>query len=321
MRSAPDIVLPISRHRLTFMPVAAGRWPRYPGSVWRGGFGHALKRVVCVMRMQPCEACPLKQSCLYPTVFETGPGEAAIKMRRYERVPHPYILQPARMAGNRLEPGLELSLDVTLVGRAAQHVGYVVRALQEAASGGLGPDRTASEFVSVAPLGMDRPPWLELNSELRPGLLLEAVAPAIPACPRTAQVEMTTPLRIQREGQLVGPLAFVPADMLRSLVRRVSMLTTFFTDAPLDADFRALTQMASTVAMPKAELQWIEITRRSSRQQTVMQMGGIVGRFDIVLAGAEALWPFLWLGQWIGAGKGATMGLGEYRIEPARADA
>ena len=50
MQTYDDIILPLSRHRLEFLPTISGRWPRYAGSAWRGGFGHALKRVVCVMR-------------------------------------------------------------------------------------------------------------------------------------------------------------------------------------------------------------------------------------------------------------------------------
>jgi CRISPR/Cas system endoribonuclease Cas6 (RAMP superfamily) len=48
-----------------------------------------------------------------------------------------------------------------------------------------------------------------------------------------------------------------------------------------------------------------------------MQMGGILGSF--LLNGEELadFWPYLWLGQWTHAGKGATMGLGRYRIVTA----
>ena len=308
MNGCRDLVLPLSRHRLWFEAEARGRWPGHPGSAWRGSFGHSLKRVVCVMRLRPCPDCPLEQSCVYPTVFETGPGPAAAKMRRYQRVPQPYVLQPHGRPVI-LEPGTVVSLDVTLVGRAPRHVAYVVRALEEAGAGGVGPDRTALRLAAVAPIAVDRPPWASSEEDLRPGLVAEAAAPLVPGCPDRVWIEIATPLRLQRDGRLVGPAGFTPGDMLRALVRRVSMLTSLFTDAPLETDFRTLKAMANAVPLAHAELRWVEITRRSSRQQTVMRMGGIVGRFQIPLRGAEELWPFLWLGQWIGAGKGATMGL------------
>ena len=43
-------------------------------------------------------------------------------------------------------------------------------------------------------------------------------------------------------------------------------------------------------------------------------MGGLVGSFILNLSGLETVWPYLWLGQWIHAGKAATMGLGAIRL-------
>jgi CRISPR/Cas system endoribonuclease Cas6 (RAMP superfamily) len=48
-----------------------------------------------------------------------------------------------------------------------------------------------------------------------------------------------------------------------------------------------------------------------------MQMGGLVGEIVVELAEGSPLWPYLWLGQWLHAGKGTSMGLGHYTIQPA----
>lgn len=312
-----DHALPLTRHRLTFAATASGRWPRYPGSAWRGAFGHALKRTVCIMRLRPCPGCPLQQSCVYPTLFETAPGEQAVKMRRYDRVPHPYVLQPSVAAVAGLEAGDRVRLDVTLIGSAAGHIAYVVKALQDAGARGIGPDRLALDLVSVAPVPVQGEPHVAEPDILPPGLVAQAKPVTPPPSPDRVRVEICTPLRLQREGQLVGPANFTPGDLLRNLVRRVSMLRTFFTGQPLDADFAALKALSLAAAGTQSDLRWLDLVRRSSRQDTVMRMGGIVGRFDLDLEQAEPLWPFLWLGQWIGAGKGATMGLGQFRVRLA----
>jgi CRISPR/Cas system endoribonuclease Cas6 (RAMP superfamily) len=46
-------------------------------------------------------------------------------------------------------------------------------------------------------------------------------------------------------------------------------------------------------------------------------MGGLLGRFRLHGPDIAPFWPYLWLGQWTHAGKGATLGLGRYRIVPA----
>lgn len=44
-------------------------------------------------------------------------------------------------------------------------------------------------------------------------------------------------------------------------------------------------------------------------------MGGLVGSFTPQASDLGPWWPILWIGQWLHAGKGTSMGLGKYRIE------
>ena len=46
-------------------------------------------------------------------------------------------------------------------------------------------------------------------------------------------------------------------------------------------------------------------------------MGGIVGGFVLDMTGLAPLWPYLWLGPWLHAGKAATMGMGAVLLRPA----
>ena len=64
----PIITLPltVSRYRLRFIAQEPLRLPAYAGSTWRGAFGHALKRLVCVTREPHCPDCLLYRSCSYP---------------------------------------------------------------------------------------------------------------------------------------------------------------------------------------------------------------------------------------------------------------
>lgn len=39
--------------------------PAYKGAVFRGAFGHAFKRVVCVSRQKDCEPCLIRHRCVY----------------------------------------------------------------------------------------------------------------------------------------------------------------------------------------------------------------------------------------------------------------
>ena len=112
----------------------------------------------------------------------------------------------------------------------------------------------------------------------------------------------------------MAPQEFRFADLFSSLLRRISMLTYFHTDTPLETDFAGLTAEARDVALSDARLSWLDWTRYSSRQDTTMQMGGLVGELTVDLSDHPHLWPYLRLGQWTHAGKGTSMGLGRYRL-------
>lgn len=45
-----------------------------------------------------------------------------------------------------------------------------------------------------------------------------------------------------------------------------------------------------------------------------MELGGLLGVGELAGPGLGLLWPLLWQGQWVHAGKGTTFGLGAYRL-------
>ena len=141
--------------------------------------------------------------------------------------------------------------------------------------------------------------------------------PAIPKVERVIRLRFETPMRLQRDSLLVTAGMFRFSDLLGALLRRISMLTYFHTDTPLETDFAVLVELAREVEVTSAQLEWKDWTRYSSRQKTEIEMGGLVGEFLVSLGGTSPLWPYVWLGQWVHAGKGTSMGLGQYTLKAA----
>ncbi|BBA36068.1 uncharacterized protein sS8_4138 [Methylocaldum marinum] len=71
------------------------------------------------------------------------------------------------------------------------------------------------------------------------------------------------------------------------------MLSYFHADTPLEADFAALAHGSRTVPVHEPELHWHDWTRYSSRQQTTMHMGGLLGRFELRGEDVEPFRPYL----------------------------
>jgi len=312
-RHAPD--LPLASYRLTFEAREPLGLPEYVGSAWRGIFGHALKRTVCVTREKDCAACLLYRSCAYPWVFETPPPEDSTRMRRYTAAPHPYVLIPENRARRTVPAGEPFELGMNLFGRGNEYFPYIVQSFRVAGEGGIGrgKGRFALKVVRQTALarGGEAVNWREGETLSRK----EPERPlAVPAVPDTVRLVFETPLRVRSADHLVGPGEFAFHHLYRNLLRRISSLMFFHGGASLDVDFAALVGKATTVACVSRDLRWREWTRWSSRQKTTMQMGGLVGEISLSGRAVGPFWPYLWLGQWTHAGKGATMGLGRYRV-------
>jgi hypothetical protein len=315
--------LPLLRLELTFVMDEPALLPPFRGNLWRGVLGPALKRIDEGL-FPGLPTGQIAPGTLYRTFFETPPPPDATRMRLYESVPHPYVVDaPGQPGFRRLEAGAEEHVGLTLVGRAATAAEAVLTAFDFAARAGIGApvgserarERGRARLASARAVwrGAREPVAVYDGAEYRG---VAAVEPPLPPAPDWLRVILATPLRIVHDGRLVGPKGFRPAALLANLVRRVSMMTAFHTDTPLNTDFRHLKQLWEELNALQPMLAAAEGTRWSGAQRRELDMTGIVGSFVLDLRGAKALFPYLWLGQWLHAGKGAVMGMGAIRLKP-----
>ena len=136
--------------------------------------------------------------------------------------------------------------------------------------------------------------------------------PAPDAAPEEVTLEITTPLRLKREGKVLGIARLETQDLLMALVRRAAELTELQLGMPTGWDFAALKRAAAGVQGEK-QLAWRDWTRYSNRQRQPMNFDGAVGRWRLT-GDLRPFWPLLHLGQWLHVGGKATFGLGRYTL-------
>jgi hypothetical protein len=304
--------VPVKTYRFYFSADSAIRLSRFPGSAWRGAFGHSLKKTVCVVRNTPCKECMLKSACAYSYVFETPPPADTEKMRKYTAAPHPFVLQfplPEPTSGTLYR------LDIILFGHGQRYFPYIIHALQTAGRDGVGGHQqlyTLQKITDIDFQGIDR--LVYQNGELKPQQ--QADSPEIPPMPGQIEIIFHTPLRIKQDNKNIASRQFTFGVFFGTLLRRISLISYFHTDTPLETNFAGLTTRARAIQFSKTQLHWYDWTRYSSRQQTEMNMGGLTGSATLDMQGLEDFWPYLWLGQWTHVGKGTSMGMGAYTIQP-----
>ena len=302
------------------------------GSAWRGAFGHALRKMVCVTKEKLCTGCPVLRSCLYTYIFESPPPENTEKMRLYRTVPHPYALylpekrlrgeivaSPFFPGGDKVNQKVAemTAIDLTLYGHSGEFFPHILHAFSRAAERGLGSQRTPYRLTGAQQFDPKSSSWEEIYVPGKPPRQKTGEPVRIPTMPKKVIIHFLSPLRITVEGDLMTPDRLTFGALFRTLFRRISMIRYFHGDGPIEIDFADLFKRADTVRLTPLSLQWEEGIRYSSRQKTAMNMGGIVGSASLDTTDLAPFWPALWEGQWIQVGKLTTMGLGRYVIEDA----
>ncbi|MEX5214305.1 MAG: CRISPR system precrRNA processing endoribonuclease RAMP protein Cas6 [Nitrospiraceae bacterium] len=321
---AVHTALPLAFGRFTISLVAnaALPLPPYAGSMFRGAFGHALQRVVCVTRTYECAPCSLKERCVYPYVFETPPPPGTQVMRKYPAAPHPFVLEPP-MGGRTLAAGEPFELGLTLFGRALPWLPHFIFAVERMGQVGFGSRR-----VKASVLQADG--WLDggscriYSADDRTLAATEACtqAASLPSGPQVGgadhrangriTLEFVTPVRVKYEERLATSLEF--HTLVRSLLRRIAHLSYFHCSGdPSGMAFREWIDLAHSVKVASSTLSWYDWTRYSQRQREIMQLGGLVGR--VVFEGPVGPFlPLLRLGEVTHVGKATSFGLGQYRV-------
>lgn len=316
--------LRVERYRFVLEAIDRLSLPEYSGSTLRGGFGQVFRRTTCVQPRRECSDCPFRLSCPYSLVFCPSPPPDSAVLRTYSDIPRPFVLEPPEGGPKILAPGQVTAFGLVLVGRATDYLPHFLVTFQELGRLGLGRGRgrfMVKEVWQEAPIGTGRI-YEQATNLLRQGahpwVWKDALAKAEDLYKRakTGAFEFSfhTPLRLVYEERLVNrPELHI---LMRSLLRRLSSLSYFHCNEMVEADFKRLIALAERAKLVRANLSWMDWERYSSRQDSRMKLGGLVGK--AVYAGVvPELLPWLCAGEWVHVGKAATFGLGRYGIKPA----
>ena len=145
----------LAKFRFTVCAKEHIRFPSYKGSAFRGGFGYAFKRVVCVTKNRECDDCLLKQKCIYSYIFETPPPEDTEMLRLYPKVPHPFVIEPPITEKQSFEPGETCSFHLILIGNAIDYLPYFIYTFTELGKQGIGQGRGKYDLVQVEGIGFE----------------------------------------------------------------------------------------------------------------------------------------------------------------------
>ncbi|MCF6291222.1 MAG: CRISPR system precrRNA processing endoribonuclease RAMP protein Cas6 [Desulfobacterales bacterium] len=290
--------------------------PEFKGSMLRGAFGHALKRVACTLGRQRCDDCLLAPACGYAFIFEAAralPGNGNDRPRN-SGPPLPFVLNPPQEPDRDYKPGDPLEFSLTLFGRANDFLPHIIYAVEQMGESGLGKKTRAGQgcfqllaissgattiYDGERKILKQQPPLERLSL---------GASPAEPA--RAVSVHLLTPLRLKYHNRFQDTLPF--HVLIRAALRRISTLAEIYGDGEPQLDYQGIIKRAQGIEIKENKCRWIDLTRYSNRQKTAMRIGGIKGMVSYQGDLAEFL-PLLQFCEKSHLGKQTAFGLG--RIE------
>ncbi|MFN3854224.1 MAG: CRISPR system precrRNA processing endoribonuclease RAMP protein Cas6 [Phreatobacter sp.] len=312
-------------HRLVFEVRALDpiRLPDFAGSMLRGAYGHALRRLACMTGAKLCAGCGLAQLCPYPALFE--PSIRVLTTPRGGAPPPPFAIEPPD-AERKIAPGEKWRFGLRLFGDRIASLALIIEAVRRAVSRGLGTALARGLLTDV---------WLDTGEGWRsvydaasgavaPPEADAAWRPAAPDAAAAIALALLTPLRVQSNGRRLPPAEITVRRLTLDILRRARALLGVCGTAEQQAAAAAwpiehYLEAADACAITH-ELKWFDWTRASSRQNRTINHGGWLGQL-VVHAQAQPELPArvldaLALGAKIGIGKECVFGFGQYALKP-----
>jgi hypothetical protein len=301
------------RYQFSFTLDTPLRLDYYSGSLLRGVFGHALRKVSCMTKLKDCAGCPLYRTCPYPAVFEMPPPEAGHRLQNFSQIPSPYVIEPPPMGGKIYQAGEELGFAMVLIGPAIAQLPLIIFAWQQAFAQGIGKHQSTARLKTVALVDADNGQHIVYDPHSQSSVQTHTTPAQPELAPQDSiRLSFQTPLHIQKQGKVLAE-TMTAKDLLMALTRRHYLLHEFYGQDYQAPAFSELAEQAHAIDS-KAQFQWRPWQRYSNRQQQKMRIDGVLG--EITLSGElKPFLPLLQAGQWLHIGNKTTFGMGHYQIQ------
>ncbi len=226
-------------------------------------------------------------------MLEGYPARSVRRPSGLKEPPRPFVLRASHLDGRRFEPGESFAVDVHVFDLRARLFERFEEAFANLALAGLGPGRARVELLRPAANSV-----VEID-------LAERAEPA-----NRIRVFFRTPTELKGNPSREE----VPFGVLFARIRdRIATLCSLYGEEQLSIDFAALGARADQVRTASCDLEYHDVSRRSSRTGEEHGIGGFTGTMEYEGEVAEFL-PYLRAAWWTGAGRHTVWGNGVIEV-------
>ena len=286
--------------------------PEYTGSAWRGLFGKGLKKTLCPVAHTKCNLCQLKQTCHYVFLFE---NHLQNNSKKYSA--NPYILNvPIKKRPKTIKKNETFYLNFNLFGDKSNIIlPAIINAFIIAGRAGFKHKKfTPIRLENIDTIKSDKNTIWQPKISLQEYIIPD-IAPILPHTKEYLEIIYLTPQRYKYHNRLIDVNSFNFNNWLSALLNRINAINELFADKKIQPlDIKKIINENKNIKIEYLKISKQNIIRYSTRQQTKMNLDGIVGEVILKNKNIQFILPYLHLGQFINIGKSTTMGLGRFCI-------
>ncbi|NJD90473.1 MAG: CRISPR system precrRNA processing endoribonuclease RAMP protein Cas6 [Geobacter sp.] len=246
-------------------------------------------------------SCSADSGCPCRYTFDQGLSTDPAAVRRFQKPSLPFAFR-LPLLDQEMQPGDIAEFSLTLVGGATNHLALHIAAVRAA----LPPQLRLLAVAAVASDGSRKSITVrggKADFSAVPVISFEEIMAGAVAVADPLKINLLAPLRLMQNGAPLYAPSF-PA-LAGALFRRISSLAYYYGGVELDCDFKWLAEKSRAVHCDNSGLKWVNWGGA---------LQGVSGSIAVSGELAELL-PFLCLGELLNVGKGASYGMGSYRLD------
>lgn len=285
-----------------------------PNFIFRSVIGKQLHDICCIRKKMLCGDCSLSSACAYAILFETPLKFESVELKGRSAGAHPYVMNIYKTNGEIFCIDDENNgnikdfiISVTVCEGAIPSFSYFFTALYKAGQDGLFKERKKYEIVSIDtkvetnyPSGdsIRLSPYIEKwESDLEDKVGYYEI-----------NLKFHTPFRYVEKGNLSEPLDGF--HLINSASRRMKILTELYGHNYLPFSFDKRFLVEPFIKVKNRKLVWKESSRYSSKQKTVMLLGGVIGEMSLEGKFTKSMIDMLEGAKLFNIGKNTAFGFG-----------
>ncbi|RSK26560.1 CRISPR system precrRNA processing endoribonuclease RAMP protein Cas6 [Bacillus sp. HMF5848] len=295
---------------------ASGNMPYNSGSVFRGVIGNELHRKSCIFPNNSCENCQYIKECSYGSLFQPVSDVFAPKyMKTMKYLTPPFLIEPPLFLHGRWKKGEEKQITIKLFGQLTKkQIFDIIDSLFTMGKLGVGPDRITFNVVQAYKILSDsiHDSLLDQGQIIITKLIMENRSWAThEEVSEPLLITLDSPLRIQSKGKIQRTLN--EPLFIQSVIRRVRFLIDLYSvNDNFNEDIISRDNL-NELQFVKQDFKWENFRRYSSRQEEEVDLGGVVGMFQITGIPTSFI-PWVCCGSYAHIGKQTVFGLGKYSV-------